>query len=137
LATSCAGARRDALLEQADLAREIGVLALEVGERLLGVASGTGRRLRSPSGSRTKTVPVSSTRPHGCCSESVTASPCRGRMPPWAALTASSLLHRQGGAGRLTGCVNPVIGHGTAARRRAAVGRAGVVTRDFSWSSRS
>ena len=36
-ATSAAGAPpRDALLEQADLARELGVLALEVGERLFG-----------------------------------------------------------------------------------------------------
>ena len=66
----------------ADLAGEVGVLALEVGERLLGVASGYCPTSRSPSLVRTKTVPVSSTRPHGCCSESVTDSPCRGRMPP-------------------------------------------------------
>src|SRR6478609_11345102 len=59
------------------------------------VPSGYCPTVRSPSSVRTKTVPVSSTRPQGCCTESVTASPvvvgCRPRRR-----TGTSLLH--GGA---------------------------------------
>ena len=67
-ATSAAGAPpRDALLEQADLAREIGVLALEVGERLFGRAVGVLPDGALAVGLAHEDGAVSSTRPHGCC----------------------------------------------------------------------